>query len=194
MVRILLPASALVLLPLVAVAEPHRYEIDPAHTVVSFMIGHVGFSQVLGVFGEVSGGFTWDDETRELSDVEIVVATDSVNTFDAARDEHVRKGDFLGVADNSAMTFTADGGEATSETEGTVAGELTMLGQTHPLILDVTLNKAEVYPFGHKKFTLGLSAEATLNRSDWGMTYGVENGLVGDEVKITISTEALRQD
>ncbi len=180
--------------PIAGHAEPARYEIDPVHTVVSFTVGHVGFSQVLGIFGEVTGGFTWDDETRELSQVEITVATDSVNTFDAARDEHVRAADFLGVADNPLMTFTADGGEAESETSGTVAGELTLLGQTHPLVLDVTLNKEGVYPFGHQKFTLGLSAQGVLNRSDWGMTYGVDNGLVGDEVQVMISTEALRQD
>lgn len=188
--------AILALLPLVtaARAEPARYEIDPSHTFVSFTVGHVGFSQVLGVFGEVSGGFVWDDETREVSQVEITVATDSVNTFDAARDEHLLQDDFLAVADHPAMTFAAEGGEAASETEGTVAGELTMLGQTHPLVLDVTLNKAAEYPFGHGRFTLGLSAQGVLNRSDWGMTYGVADGLVADEVQITISTEALRKE
>lgn len=187
---------ALVLTPVAgaASAEPARYGLDPAHTVVSFMVDHVGYSQVLGIFGEVSGGFTWDDETRELSDVEITVETASVDTFDDARDEHVQKGDFLAVADHPAMTFTADGGTPTGETTGTVTGDLTLLGQTHPLTLDVTLNKAEVYPFGHQKFTLGLSASGSLMRSDWGMDYGVANGLVGDEVAITISTEAIRQD
>ena len=84
------------------------------------------------------------------------------------------------------------GGTPTGETTGEVPGELTLLGETHPLVLDVTLNKAEVYPFGHERFTLGLSLSGSLQRSDWGMTYGVDNGLVGDEVTLILETEAMR--
>ena len=174
-----------------ATAAPERYEIDPEHTVVSFLVGHVGYASVLGVFLEFEGGFTYDRETRELSDVEITVDTASVNTFHEARDEHVRAGDFLDVEAHPAMTFTAEGGEPESETRGAVPGELTMLGVTRPLTLDVTLNKAEAYPFGHGRFALGLSLRGTLDRSDWGMTYAVDNGLVADEVELVIETEAL---
>lgn len=175
-------------------AEPARYEIDPAHTFVSFTVDHVGFSQVLGVFPQVSGGFTWDDETRMLSAVEITVETGSLTTFDPARDDHVRAGDFLDVAAHPTMVFTAGGGTPAGETRGTVEGDLALLGESHPLVLDVTLNKAATYPFGHGRFTLGLSARGVVSRSDWGMTYGVADGLVGDEVRIEISTEALRQE
>ena len=177
-----------------AAAEPARYELDPEHTTVSFMVGHVGYADVLGVFGEVEGGFTYDDETRELSDVEVTVGTPSVQTFHDARDEHVRKGDFLDVEAHPAMTFTAGGGEPTGEDTGTVAGELTLLGETRPLTLDVTLNKAAEYPFGHGRFTLGLSVRGSLRRSEWGMTYAVDDGLVDDEVRLVIETEAMRME
>ncbi len=173
-------------------AEPARYELDPDHTVVAFMAGHVGYSNVLGIFGTVEGGFTYDTETQELSDLEVSVTTDSFDTFNDARDEHVSSDDFLAVETHPTMTFVAPGGEPQSDTEGTVTGELTLLGETNPLTLDVTLNKAEEYPFGHGRFTLGLTARGSLMRSDYGMTYGVENGLVGDEVRLMIETEALR--
>ena len=178
----------------IAGAEPARYELDPAHTTVSFLVGHVGYAAVLGVFGEVEGGFLYDRETRELSDLEVTVRTASVATFDEARDEHVRAGDFLDVEAHPAMRFTADGGEPTGDTAGTVTGELMLLGETRPLTLDVTLNKAEEYPFGHGRFTLGLSVRGSLLRSDWGMTYAVDNGLVDDEVRLVIETEALRME
>ena len=177
-----------------AAAAPERYELDPEHTVVSFLVGHVGYASVLGVFPKVEGGFTYDRETRELSDLEVTVGAGSVETFHDARDEHVRAGDFLDVGAHPAMTFTAEGGEPTGEVEGTVTGELTLLGETRPLTLDVTLNKAEEYPFGHGRFTLGLSARGSLMRSQWGMTYAVENGLVDDEVRLVIETEALRAE
>jgi len=71
-----------------------------------------------------------------------------------------------------------------------VTGDLTMLGKTNPVTLDVTLNKAAVYPFGHEKYTLGISANTTLKRSDWGMTYGLEPAMVGDEVTLRFGFEA----
>ncbi|MEM7642918.1 MAG: YceI family protein [Pseudomonadota bacterium] len=186
--------AVLALLAAPAWAEPHRYELDPTHTVVSFTIGHIGYADTLGIFSEVEGAFTYDMETRQLSDLEIRVATPSVNTFNEARDGHVRNADFLDVSAHPVMTFTADGGDPASDQAGSVTGELTLLGITRPLTLDVTLNKAAEYPFGHQRFTLGISATGALNRSDFGMSYGVDNGLVGDQVDIVIETEAMRME
>lgn len=177
-----------------AFAEPQSYTLDPEHTTVAFMVGHVGYADVLGVFGEVEGGFTYDMETQALSGLEVRVGTGSVNTFNEARDGHVRSGDFLDVAAHPVMTFTADGGEPAGPDSGTVTGELTLLGQTLPLTLDVTLNKAEPYPFGHQRFTLGISARGTLDRGAFGMEYGLAGGMVGDAVEIIIETEALRDE
>lgn len=191
--RFLLPAiAALALQAPAAPAEPARYELDPEHTTVAFLVDHVGYARTLGLFAEVSGGFVYDIETRELGEVEVVVRTESLETLNDARDRHVRSGDFLDVEAHPEMVFTAAGGTPTGETTGEVAGELALLGQTRPLTLDVTLNKAEEYPFGHGRFTLGLTVRGSLMRSEWGMEYGVANGLVGDEVTLLIETEAMR--
>ncbi|WP_299560657.1 YceI family protein [uncultured Sulfitobacter sp.] len=187
------PSAALALsLALPAQAEPLRYELDPAHTTVAFTIQHLGYADTLGLFGEVSGGFTYDMETQQLSDVSVTVAADSITTLNEARDDHVRGNDFLGVQDHPTITFTADSGTARSDTAGTVKGEVTILGQTRPLALDVELAGQGPYPFGHKRFVLGVSARGSLMRSDFGMNYGVDNGLVGDEVQILIETEAMQ--
>lgn len=183
---------ALALAPVSALAEPARYELDPAHTTIAFLVDHVGYAATLGLFAQVEGGFTYDTETQELSDVTVTVATNSVETLNDARDEHVNSADFLASAAHPDMVFTATGGTPTDATSGTVAGDLTLRGETRPLTLDVTLNKAEAYPFGHRRFTLGLTVRGSLNRSDWGMDYGVANGLVGDEVTLIIETEAMR--
>ncbi|MGB3556214.1 MAG: YceI family protein [Jannaschia sp.] len=185
-------AALLVVLPGISSAEPQRYELDAEHTTVAFLIDHVGYAATLGLFANVEGGFTYDMETQDLSDLEVRVMTASVETLNAARDEHVRSGDFLDVAEHEAMTFTANDGMAEGETSGTVTGDLTLLGETRRLTLDVTLNKAAEYPFGHGRFTLGITARGELNRSDFGMEYGVDNGLVGDTVRIIIETEAMR--
>ncbi|MDX1744092.1 MAG: YceI family protein, partial [Ruegeria sp.] len=101
---------------------------------------------------------------------------------------------FLDVSTYPEITFTANGGTPTDTNSGTVTGDLTILGQSRPVTLNATLNKVAEYPFGHKREVLGLSLDTSILRSDFGMTYGVENGLVGDEVTINIETEAIKSD
>ncbi|MDW3224712.1 MAG: YceI family protein [Paracoccaceae bacterium] len=177
-----------------AMAEPARFELDPSHTTVFFTVDHIGYARTLGIFGTVSGTFAYDLETQDLSDVQVSIDAASVNTFHDARDGHVRNKDFLDVSNHPEITFAASAGTAASETGGTVTGDLTILGQTQPVTLDVTLNKVAEYPFGHKRLVLGLSMETTINRSDFGMSYAVDNGLVGDTVYIQVETEAMKME
>ncbi|MFY0990022.1 YceI family protein [Halomonas sp. C05BenzN] len=174
-------------------AEPHTYEIDPEHFSIGFLTEHVGYADLLGMFLEGSGEFVYDDETRELHSARVEISADSVFSNHEERDNHLRSNDFLDAGRYPTIVFEATGFEAHSDSEGTLEGELTLLGETRPVTLDVTLNKAEVYPFGHEQYTLGLSARTTIARSDWGMTYGVDNGMVGDEVTLIFELEALRQ-
>ncbi|WP_223427894.1 YceI family protein [Tateyamaria pelophila] len=190
----ILTAAAFTLAATTLHAAPAQYSLDPEHTLVAFTVDHVGYSRVLGVFAEVSGGFVYDMETQELSDVSVTIGAASVETFHDARDKHVNSGSFLNSGSFPEIVFSASAGSPTGDTTGTVTGDLSILGQTHPVTLDVTLNKAADYPFGHKRFTLGLSISAEIMRSEWGMTYGVDNGLVGDAVTIMIETEAMKME
>ncbi|APX14118.1 hypothetical protein BWR18_19855 (plasmid) [Tateyamaria omphalii] len=177
-----------------AQADMARYELDTEHTNVYFTIEHIGYARTLGIFTELEGAFSYDVETQELGEVAVTIDASSVNTFNDRRDGHVRNQDFLHVSDHPDITFVANGGTAESDVNGTVTGDLTILGVTQPVTLDVTLNKVAEYPFGHKREVLGLSMSTTIQRSDFGMTYGVDNGLVGDEVRINIETEAMKMD
>ncbi len=177
-----------------AQADLARYELDPTHTAIYFKVDHIGYAKTLGVFTGLSGSFLYDDETQELKDVNVTILADSVNTFNEARDGHVRNKDFLHVSEHPEITFVASGGTPTSDTNGTVTGDLTILGQTQSVTLTVQLNKVGPYPFGHKREVLGLSMNTSIKRSDFGMTYAVDNGLVGDEVAINIETEAMKME
>jgi len=174
-------------------AEPRDYTIDPDHVAVGFLVHHLGLADTLGMFREVEGSFTYDRETQELSDVKIVVQTDSVFTNHEARDEHLRGPDFLNAEEYPTMTFTADEAERTGEDTGKLHGELTLLGETKPLTLDVTYEGGRKYPFGDGHYAIGISARGTVERSDYGMTYAVENDIVGDAVDLIIEFEAIRQ-
>lgn len=184
--------AALALSP-AATAEPRTFVVDDEHFSIVFEIMHIGYAPVMGMFREVEGEFVYDEEARELSSGQLVFQSDSVYTNHEKRDNHVRDTDFLNSDDYPEITFTVTDFETTGENTGKVTGDLAMLGQTNPVVLDVTLNKAAVYPFGHEEYTLGISASTTLKRSDWGMTYGLEQGMVGDEVTLRFGFEAIRE-
>lgn len=176
-----------------AMAEPRKFIVDDEHFSIVFEIMHIGYAPVMGMFREVEGQFVYDEEARELKSGQLVFQSESVFTNHKKRDEHVRNEDFLNSEEYPEITYTVTGFETTGENTGKVTGYLEMLGQTRPVVLDVTLNKSAVYPFGHEEYTLGISASTTLKRSEWGMTYGIDQAMVGDEVTLRFGFEAIRE-
>jgi polyisoprenoid-binding protein YceI len=174
-------------------AAAERYLIDPEHRHVAFQVGHMNFYKVLGLFREVEGSFAYDEATRELSDLRVVVRTASVFTDHQRRDDHLRSPDFLNAAEFPEMVFEATSATPLGDDRGTIEGELTLLGTTRPLTLDVTLNKAGVDQITGA-YTLGISATGSLKRSDFGMTYALQDDLVGDQVDLMLGFQAIRQD
>ncbi|WP_017925932.1 YceI family protein [Thioalkalivibrio sp. HL-Eb18] len=197
--RSLLLAVLLALaLPVSALAQADRWEIDPEHFAVGFLVDHAGFAKVLGMFLEAEGEFTFDPQTRELREGYFVVQTDSVFTNHEERDDHLRSDDFLNVAEYPEMRFTATQYEPTGDDTGRLTGDLELLGETRPVTLDVTINKVGRYPFPlggmfGRPYVLGASMRGSFDRSDFGMTYGLTRDIVGDEVELIIEFEAQRQ-
>lgn len=177
-----------------ALAAPQEYTIDDEHFTMAFKVMHIGYARVIGMFREVEGQFVYDPETRTVKDGEMVFEADSVFTNHQERDEHLRGEDFLNVSEYPTIRFDVTDFETTGKTTGKLTGDLTLLGETNPVTLDVVLNKAAEYPIGHGDYTLGISAHGVIERSDWGMSYGVADDLVGDKVRLQFEFEANRAD
>lgn len=177
----------------VTTAEAAEFELDPTHTSITFFVSHIGFADTAGMFLESSGTFSYDEETQELKNAKITVNTDSVFTNHDKRDEHLKGADFLNTGEYPEMTFVATQAEKLSTTEGKVTGDLTLLGVTKPITLDVKLNNAGNYPFGDGHYAIGIDATGTFKRSDFGMSYGVDGNIVGDEIKLVLGFEGIRQ-
>lgn len=186
-------AAGLALASPSALAEPATYVLDEEHFSMAFEIMHIGYAPVMGMFRDVEGQFEYDEETKELTSGTLTFKSKSVFTNHDKRDDHLRNEDFFNSGKFPDITFQVTEFETTGDNTGVVTGDLTLLGQTRPVDVDVTLNKSAEYPIGHEEYTLGLTAETTLNRSDWGMTYGIENDLVGDEVRLRFGLEAIRE-
>jgi len=180
-----------------AYGEAADWKIDAEHFSISFGVEHIGFQTQLGMFLEASGTFNYDPETQVLNTGRVEVQADSIFSNNEDRDNHLTGRDFLNAKRSPVIVFEATGFNPSTNSgenqSGTLNGNLTMLGETHPVALKVVINKREKYPFGHRKETLGISATATILRSLWGMDYGVGNNLVGDEVSLRFELEALRQ-
>ncbi|PCM45625.1 YceI family protein [Marinobacter sp. ANT_B65] len=173
-------------------AAPANFEVDDEHFSMVFEIMHIGYAPVMGMFRKVEGEFVYDEDTRELASGQLAFKSQSIFTNHDKRDEHLTGKDFLHSKKYPDITFTVTTFQTTGESTGVVSGELNMLGKTRPVELDITLNKAAEYPIGHKDYTLGISAETTLKRSEWGMDYGLDPALVGDEVKLRFGFEAIK--
>ncbi|MDF0752128.1 YceI family protein [Marinobacter sp. 71-i] len=186
-------AATMVLATPTAVAEPETYVIDDEHFSMSFEVSHIGYAPVMGMFREVEGKFQYDEETKQLTSGTLTFKSKSVFTNHNKRDDHLRKDDFLNSSEFPDITFEVTDFETTGNNTGIVTGDLTLLGKTRPVDVDVTLNKSAEYPIGHEDYTLGMTAETTIKRSDWGMTYGLDEDLVGDEVRLRFGLEAVRE-
>ncbi|MGY6553103.1 MAG: YceI family protein [Wenzhouxiangella sp.] len=176
-----------------ALAEPREFRIDEDHFSVGFLVGHIGFKYQLGMFLEATGQFVWDEAANALHSGEVIVKADSVFTNHDRRDRHVRSGDFLNARRHPEIRFEATSWEPADADAGILRGNLTLIGQTHPVELDVTINRRAYYPFGHEAYTVGMSMRTTIQRSQWGMTYALEDELVGDDVELILEFEAVAQ-
>lgn len=156
-----------------------------------FSVGHLGFSFSHGKFLKFDGGFTFDVEKPENSAVDVTIDTASLNMDSVEWDSHLKNADFFNVEKFPNMTFKSTKIEKTGDNTGKITGDLTLLGVTKPVTLDVTYNKSGVHPYS-KNFIAGFSATGTLLRSDFGMNYGLPG--VADEVALNIQVEGIRQD
>ena len=169
------------------------YTIDASHSVVEFVVRHLGLAKVRGRFNEFSGTIVVAEDIADSS-VAVTINAATIDTRDAGRDEHLRSPDFLNAADHPTLEFRST---RVREEAGdwVVDGELTVAGETRPVTLEVDFEGAAKDPWGGAR--IGFSATTRINREDFGLTWNqaLETGgwLVGKEVKIELSVEGVKQ-
>lgn len=173
-----------------------QWRIDPAHTNVEFAVKHMMITTVRGRFTEVDGTVTHDDTTPANSRLEVSIKAASIDTRVDQRDAHLRSPDFLDVEKYPEITFRSTRVERTGNERLRIAGDLTIHGVTRPIMLDVKEEGRGKDPWGGER--AGFSATTTIDRSEYGLVWNqaLEHGgwLVGQDVKITIDAELVRQD
>ena len=187
----LLPlAAAVTLLASTMSAQAAIYAIDPAHTYVTFEIGHFGTSTNRGRFDKKEGKIEFD-RAGKTGKVEITIDTTSVNTGFAAFNTHLQSADLFDAAKFPSMKFVADKFSFNGDKVSEVTGNLTLLGKTNPLSLKATNFNCYDSPM-LKREVCGGDFEATLDRSQFGMNYGLDWGFPKN-VRLVIQVEAVKQ-
>jgi polyisoprenoid-binding protein YceI len=168
-----------------------RYEIDPAHSEVTFSIRHL-VSKVRGSFTEFSGELTVAEDLS-LSTASADIQLASVDTRNKQRDEDLRGEGIFGSDKYPLMTFRSTGVRAGGEGGYLVDGDLTIRGITKPVTLDLTYNGIGVDPWGGTR--AGFTATTQITRKDFGIDFNVplqgDKLMLGDKVDIHIEIEAI---
>ena len=182
------------LLGLTATAHAATYEIDAAHTNARFAIDHFNTSTNVGGFFGLTGSMEFDKEARK-GKIDITIPIDSLQTGSEAFTGHLKSADLFNAEAHPNMRFESTKfnyvGKGNARKLSSVDGNLTLLGQTHPVRLkadkfncyDSPMAKAEV---------CGGDFSTTIDRTKWGMDYLVAMGMA-KKVRIDIQVEAVKQ-
>lgn len=186
---LVLALLALTTRPALAADELPTYDIDKSHTRLMFFINHAGFSEMVGEFHEYKGFFRFDKERPEQSFAQVKIDPKSVDTGHDGLNGILQGENFFNSKVHSEIVFESTEIKKTSEKEGVLKGNLTMLGVTKPIELEVIFNKEGKF-FGQTR--AGFTAEGALKRSDFGMNYLLSD--VGDEVSIMVQAEGVKRE
>ena len=167
-VKALLISSALAITTMASAALPTQWQLDDSHTRVGFSVEHLGFSTVMGHFSDVDGTVQFDLKNPNQTQFNFVVDTDSIDTGWEARDEHLKTKEFFNVEKYPTMSFKSTQVNFVNPQQAKVTGDFTLLGQTKPLTLNLTLKKIDDSPLT-KEPVVGFRATGNIDRTAYGM-------------------------
>lgn len=183
-------AAAAVLSTGAAQAQSAAYAIDPSHTFVTFEIGHFGATTNRGRFDKKEGTVQFD-RAGKTGKVEITVDATSINSGTPAFDKHLQSADLFNAAKYPTIKFVSDKFTFNGDKVSEVAGQLTLLDKTNPVTLKATQFTCYQSPM-LKREVCGGDFEATIDRTQWGLDYGVQYGFPKN-VRLVVQIEAIKQ-
>lgn len=168
------------------------YEIDPTHAWVGFKTSHAGWAKAHGAFKAVSGTISFDKDDVTKSTVEIALESASIDTNDEKRNTHLKSPDFLNAEEFPQVTFKSTSIEKTGDKTAKVTGDLTLLGTSKPVVLDVTWNAESPLPWDANTIKTGFSATGSFNGVDFGISKMTDFG-IGPDIALDIDVEAIKK-
>lgn len=184
--RTSITAAVLVVALAAAARAAATWTVDPIHSTAQFTAKHFGIVPVVGTIPIVAATITMNDGSQIPSAVSAQLDPSKEDTHFDMRDNDVRSPHFLDVAAYPIMKFVSTKIEGTDPKNFTIAGNLTMHGQTRPVTLAAHVVAAGTTPRGQS--VIAYAASATIDRTQWGMTFG--SMVVGNDIDVTLNVEA----
>jgi polyisoprenoid-binding protein YceI len=172
------------------------WKIDSAHSTVEFAVKHLMISTVKGRLGDIDGTITTEGDDLTSAQAEINIHAASINTNQQQRDAHLRSPDFLDVEKFPEIIFVSKQTESRGHDEFRLIGDLTIRGVTHSVAIEVRKEGEGKDPWGNER--IAFSAKTKIDRREFGLVWNqaLETGgvVVGDEIRISIDVELIKQD
>jgi polyisoprenoid-binding protein YceI len=162
------------------------WTVDPVHSTAQFTAKHFGIVPVIGTIPIVSASVQLNPGSQIPIAVSAQLDASKLDTHNDMRDGDLRSPHYFDVANTPSITFSSTKVDGTDPKHFTIAGNLTMHGQTHPVVLNAQVVAAGKSPRGRS--IIAYSATVTIDRTQWGMTYGPM--IVGNDVDLSINAEA----
>lgn len=172
-----------------AQARSERYTFDKVHSQIQFHVSHLGFSMSEGEFHDWDGSFRFDPEDWSTATVDVTIKVDSLDMDNAGWNRVMLGKKYFNAKAHPTMRFVGTQLRQIDAKRGSLLGELTLLGVTRPVTLEVSFNRVGVHPYSGLNVA-GFSASTVIQRSDFGMPEAIPD--VGDEVRISLEIEGTR--
>lgn len=163
------------------------YEIDKNHSAIGFAVKHMGLVDVPGYFTDFAGTIRFDAENPSKSSVEFTAKAASIDTRVDARDKHLRSADFFDVEKYPDISFKSTKVQKKGK-KLLVTGDFSMHGVTKTVTLPVAVTGFAEGRGGQK--VMGATAETVIDRAEYGIKYGIDNGSIGKDVRVILQIEA----
>ena len=172
-----------------SIAATENFGVDPVHSSIVFRVKHLGISYVYGRFHNPQGAIQFDEKEPSKGFLEVQVKAAEINTDNKDRDKHLRSPDFFDVTKYPTISFKSKSIKKLDDETYEVVGDLNLHGITRSITIKLLRTGSGDDPWGG--YRVGAETTFTVKRSDFGMTTML--GIVGDEVRLTISIEAIRK-
>jgi polyisoprenoid-binding protein YceI len=173
-----------------------KWSIDQTHCEIGFRIRHLMIANVKGTFNTFDASIYTTGKDFTTAEIDMWIDPSSIYTGDTKRDEHLKSADFFDVNNHKQITFTSSTmGKPDTDGNQELWGELTMIGITKNVKLNVLFGGLITDPWGNEK--AGFTISGKIKRSDWGLMWNttIETGglMVSDEVTISCEVELINK-
>jgi polyisoprenoid-binding protein YceI len=166
------------------------FRVDPVHSMANFRVQHLGAGMFWGRFDDVQGSFTFNERDAEALAFDVSIGIESVHSGNDKLNGHLKSPDFFNAREWPRMTFKSTSAKKTGSNTYDVTGQLTIRDVTKTVTVPVEFTGAADMGRGHR---VGFEATFKIMRDEYGVSYGVANGSLGNETGIIVTLEGVEQ-